>query len=295
MIPENFYKYKQMPLWDETTLPKAFLEKHNTKLWVYARICIVEWSIQYQSYNWDWEIDAQEILTPSNFGISHPQQWHSLTILWSVKFFVEFYKQKDEKALKLEEKLKEKYESKTPHYEITSLLAQEKLQIWSSVLDVGCGGWRNSFMLADNGMYVDALDINQNSLANIQVMARENNWPISPKQVDLENYTLQGEYDLVFSTVVLQFLQKNTALRIVKEMQESTKERGYNIIIVPIDSDDYSCPLRFPWLFKKWELKNMYSDWDIQEYNEMFGFFHKKDEVGNCYGSRFATIVAQKK
>lgn len=294
-IPDKFYKYKQMPFWDENTLAKGFLEKHNTKAGVYARICILEWEIQYQTYKEDDEIDEIYILTPSLYGICPPQKFHSLKILWSVRFFVEFYKEKDKKSQELEKKLEEKYDSKTPHYEISQLISEGKIPAWSKVLDIGCGWGRNSFMLADNGCVVDALDRNQESLTQIQLQSQQCNWSITPREVDLENITLSWEYDFVFSTVVLQFLQKQNALWLIWQMQSVTKIWWYNLVIVPIDAPDYECPLRFPGLLESSELKELYQGWYIQEYHEMFWFFHRKDEHGNFYGCRFATIIAQKK
>jgi tellurite methyltransferase len=77
-------------------------------------------------------------------------------------------------------------------------------------------------------------------------------------------------------------------------MKSSTSIWGYNVIIVPIDSDDHLCPIRFSTLLKEWNLKEYYFDWEIIEYNEMMWSFHRKDENWNKIISRFATIIAKK-
>jgi len=139
-----------------------------------------------------------------------------------------------------------------------------------TALDVGCGGGRNSFVLAENGFSVTSIDKNPQSLSQVELLAKKYDWDITPVHGDLETLSFSETYDFVFSTVVLQFLSKEGARRVVSQMQEATKLGGYNLIIVPISSEDWPCPLNFPGTFQSGELQKLYQEWDIQEYNEMF-------------------------
>lgn len=125
---------------------------------------------------------------------------------------------------------------------------------------------------------MDAIDRNETALENITNLARENKLDITTQEVDLNNYKITKKYDCVISTVVLQFLDTGRAREIIEQMQSATNIGGYNVLIVPIDADDQLCPIRFPSLLRNKQVKEMYADWNILEYNEMLGRFHRKDE-----------------
>ena len=294
MIPDNFYKYKEMPIWINDTIPDAILSMHETKPWVYGSINIISGELEYTTYKDDGTIDFTTILTPSNHGIVYPQQWHKIKPLWTVKMFIEFYKQKPDYITDKETIFKEKYD-KSPHQEVQELVKLMESNSWNKALDIGCGWGRNSIFLADNGFCVDAIDRNTEALKSIQKITLENKLSISPWEVDLNNYSITGKCNCIFSTVVLQFLEPQATKGIISSMQSATLIWGYNLIIIPIDSDDHLCPIRFPTLFKSWEIKELYKDWDIIQYNEMLWKFHRTDDLWNKIISRFATIIARKK
>ena len=89
------------------------------------------------------------ILSPSNPGIAKPQEWHKIKLLGDVKIFVEFYKEKPESIQDKEKYIDEKYE-KSPHMEISKLVEYMNELTPKTALDVGCGGGRNTILLAEN-------------------------------------------------------------------------------------------------------------------------------------------------
>jgi tellurite resistance-related uncharacterized protein len=93
MIPINYYKYKETPIWVNSTIPEILQHKHNTKAWVYAKIILISWDLEYTIFNHDESINIVKTLTPSNSWIMKPQEWHKIKPLWIVKLFVEFYKE----------------------------------------------------------------------------------------------------------------------------------------------------------------------------------------------------------
>ncbi|MCD5375398.1 DUF1971 domain-containing protein [Candidatus Gracilibacteria bacterium] len=294
MIPKTYYKYKEMPIWENDTIAPGLLKIHNTKIGVYGKINVMLGELEYTVYDGE---DGNEvsttILTPSNPGIAKPQEWHKIKPLGKMKMFVEFYKEKPESIQSKEKQIDEKYE-KSPHMEISRLVEYMSNAKSKTALDIGCGGGRNSILLAENGFTVDAIDRNENALENITNLARENKLDITTQEVDLNSYKITKKYDCVISTVVLQFLDTGRAREIIEQMQSATNIGGYNVLIVPIDADDQLCPIRFPSLLRNKQVKEMYADWNILEYNEMLGRFHRKDEFGNKIISRFATIICQK-
>lgn len=295
MIPINYYKYKETPIWINNSIPNVIQERHNTKIWIYAKIIIISWELEYTVYNQDNSIKSVEILNPSIIWIIKPQEWHSIKPVWEVKLFVEFYKENSKVFTKKETVFKLKY-NKSPHREVQELVNILKENNNNLIaLDIGCGLWRNSIFMADNWFQLTSIDRNIDWLKEISEVANNNNLNINTLEVNLNSYYIKEKYDCIFSTVVLQFLEKQSAINIIKSMQIATNAWWYNLIIVPIDANDHLCPIRFPWLFKQWEILNFYNTWEVIEYNEMLWTFHRKDKFWNRIISRFATIIAKKK
>lgn len=255
----------------------------------------MQWELEYTIYeSEDGSKISTTILSPSNPGIAKPQEWHKIKPLGDVKIFVEFYKEKPESIQAKERYIDEKYE-KSPHMEISKLVEYMSDSESKTALDVGCGGGRNSILLAENGFTVDAIDRNVGALENIQNLSAANNLDITTKSVNLNTYEITKQYDCIISTVVLQFLDTGRTEEIIQQMQDATLSWWYNALIIPIDADDHLCPIRFPSVLISSQLKDSYDGWEILEYNEMLGTFHRKDEQWNRIISRFATIICKKK
>ncbi|POW59967.1 tellurite methyltransferase [Candidatus Pantoea alvi] len=162
-------------------------------------------------------------------------------------------------------------------------------------LDLGCGNGRNSLFLSQNGFDVTAWDHNPASLARLeQIAAQEGITNIHIEQRDLNQTRFNGGYTFVLSTVVMMFLQPETIPQLIADMQASTVRDGHNLIVAAMSTDDYPCPLAFPFTFKSGELSHYYRNWHILKYNEHVGQLHKRDEQGNRISCRFATLLAQK-
>ena len=92
----------------------------------------------------------------------------------------------------------------------------------------------------------------------------------------------------------MMFLQRDSIPHIIEDMHAATNTGGYNLIVAAMDSPDYPCPLPFPFTFKPSELRDYYRGWEIVKYNEDVGELHKRDENGDRYKLRFATLLARK-
>lgn len=103
-------------------------------------------------------------------------------------------------------------------------------------------------------------------------------------------------YDLVISTVTLQFLNPERIPDLLVEIQNTTKMNGYHLLVFPVQSKLYSLPDSFIYLPKKDELYHAYQDsgWSILEYKESVGHLHKQDDLGRPIQGLFGFLLAQK-
>ena len=163
------------------------------------------------------------------------------------------------------------------------------------VLDLGCGRGRNSLYLNLLGFDVTAVDHNASSISLInEIIEKEQLQNIRTNVYDINQATIEGEFDFIVSTVVLMFLNRERIPAIIDNMQRNTKVGGYNLIVCAMDTERYPCKNPFSFTFSEGELKNYYQGWELIKYNENLGNLHKTDENGNRIEMQFATMLARK-
>ncbi len=285
---QNLICYKQMPVWTKESLPQMFQEKHNTKVGTWAKLTVLKGAIKYYELTEEGDIVSEEI-----FDVNHqrpfvePQVWHKVeAITDDLECQLAFY-------CKPEDYFAKKYNLTTTHSEV--LNAVNYIQS-GKVLDLGCGRGRNALYLNLLGFDVTALDHNQESIDFLNYMIeKEGAQNIKTELYDINQANVEGEFDLIVSTVVMMFLKRERIPAIIENMQKNTKAGGYNLIVCAMSTDDYPCPMPFSFTFKEGELKEYYQGWELVKYNEDLGHLHKTDEHGNRIQLRFATMLARKK
>lgn len=285
---QNLICYKQMPVWTKESLPQMFQEKHNTKVGTWAKLTVLKGAIKYYELTEEGDILSEEI-----FDVNHqrpfvePQVWHKVEAMTDdLECQLAFY-------CKPEDYFAKKYNLTTTHSEV--LNAVNYIQS-GKVLDLGCGRGRNALYLNLLGFDVTALDHNQESIDFLNYMIeKEGAQNIKTELYDINQANVEGEFDLIVSTVVMMFLKRERIPAIIENMQKNTKAGGYNLIVCAMSTDDYPCPMPFSFTFKEGELKEYYQGWELVKYNEDLGHLHKTDEHGNRIQLRFATMLARKK
>lgn len=111
---------------------------------------------------------------------------------------------------------------------------------------------------------------------------------------DINDRTLTENYDMIISTVVLMFLQRNKIAKIIEDMQNHTNAGGYNLIVCAVETDNIPYQiLPFASFLAPNELINYYKEWEIIKYNEDLGHLHKTDKFGDRIKLNFATLIAR--
>ena len=90
-LPEGLVSHMQTPIFTETSVPKGLLKNHTTAENVWGVIRILEGSLLYRMIEPEHE---EVVLTPENPGIVEPQMLHQVEMIGTVKFQVEFYRDK---------------------------------------------------------------------------------------------------------------------------------------------------------------------------------------------------------
>ena len=164
------------------------------------------------------------------------------------------------------------------------------------VLDLGCGRGRNALYLAKHGFDVHACDADENSIATLNdIIAAENMSNIETDVYDINRAVVQSTYDVIVSTVVMQFLQAERIPAVIANMQAQTAVGGWNLIVSALETDGVVLPSSFQFFFKSQQLPELYADWNIVKYNEDEGSLHRTDANGNPIRMKFATMWAQKR
>lgn len=280
--------YKTLPVWKHDSIPTAFQQPHNTKQGTWAKLNIVKGELDFAMLN-----EQGKILSEHHFSSTQqppfiePQAWHRIMAFSpDIECQLSFYCPADQLFT-------QKYQLTPTHSEI--LAAHSYLQ-GGKALDVGCGSGRNALFLAQHDFEVDAWDVNTQSLQRLeQIIQAEHITNIHTQLRDLNlNQQIEGQYDFIYCTVVMMFLQASSIPPLIAQMQQATKSGGYNLIVCAMDSEDYPVQSDFPFSFKAGELKTLYQGWKILKYNENIGELHRTDEQGQRIKQRFATLFAQK-
>lgn len=144
------------------------------------------------------------------------------------------------------------------------------------VLDIGCGEKCVSLKFLEKGATVTGID---KKIVNIV----HKNFNFIHK--DVRDFKFEKKYDLIIASLVLNFLNKNEATKIIEDIKKNTKDNGYNLIVCLSNEDTFFSKERFfPTLS---EMKSMYLDWKIIKSDQGFT---EMEEHGN-YGPHNHNVI----
>lgn len=182
--------------------------------------------------------------------------------------------------------LNARYGLNPPHSEVVSA---SRVITPGKALDMGCGPGRNALYLAQLGFDVTAVDANPNAIGTLQsIVEQEGIGNIEARVYDINQAGLATDYDFIACTVTLMFLDPTRVDPVIADMQRCTTPGGHNLIVAAMNTDEYPCPMNFPFTLSTGQLRAAYAGWELLEYNENLGTMHNGAQL------QFATLLARK-
>ena len=99
-----------------------------------------------------------------------------------------------------------------------------------NLLDIGCGDGQAAIFFARNGYLVSAFDITETAIENSKELANDFGVDVNFFRADLLTYNIEKDFDIIYSSGVLQFVPPQERSRIFKMIQDRTKVGGLNVM-----------------------------------------------------------------
>ena len=97
------------------------------------------------------------------------------------------------------------------------------------------------------------------------------------------------DYDIIIGTGIFHFIPEKDSLKLIKNIMKHTKKDGLNVFEAFLQGDPSQEEDSEGYYFKQDELKELYSNWDILEYEE-YEDYDKEEEQTN----KIAFLIAKK-
>lgn len=158
------------------------------------------------------------------------------------------------------------------------------------VLDYGCGLGQLSLAAARRGCEVLALDASATAIAHLRQVAQDEALAIDAREAELSDYRLSADYDSVVCIGLLMFLDCDSALLQLAQLQQRLRPGGVMVLNVLVAGTSYldmfdphrHCLLSVP------QLRDRFDGWTLEQF-ELRDFPAPGDTVKS-----FATLIARK-
>ena len=130
-----------------------------------------------------------------------------------------------------------------PNHDIVELVPL--LPPGGRVLDLGCGEGRNAFYLATRGFEVTAVDRSARGIEKLASLAASTGVPLTADVADLNDYRVDGRYELVMAHGVIDYLDNPVWRRLLTEVQDATEPGGVNAYTCMLFTEEHPAPPEF--------------------------------------------------
>jgi len=135
------------------------------------------------------------------------------------------------------------------------------------LLDIGCGEGRNAVFFARNGYRVTAFDSSPKGVEKTKQLAEQASVKINVFETDINQFRLTENFDILFSTGVLQYVPPDRRPELFQNYREFTAPAGLNVFSVFVSKPFIA---RAPdaeekaHLWTSGEILTYYHDWRIE-------------------------------
>ncbi len=175
-----------------------------------------------------------------------------------------------------------------PHKCVVYILRFKKS---GTVLDLGVGEGRNALFLAKKGFDVTGTDISAVGIRKFKKFAKKLRVKVKGVVGDISEFRFRKKYDVILSIATLHFLEKEQIKKLLEKIKKNTKDGGLNVLTAFTEENPSK---KFPYLFKKNELKDLYKEWKIINYKEFLTPLEKHEGKGKLHQHALAILIAQK-
>lgn len=164
-----------------------------------------------------------------------------------------------------------------------------------SILELGAGQGRNGLWLARKGFKVEAVDISSVGVERMNQIADAEKLDLHAIKADSRD-ELEGLRDAIVSTYMLHHLTREEALQVIEKMKNHTRPLGFNLVTAFTSEGDFfkKDPTTNRFYPNLGELKALYEDWEILEYEESNSRARAKKEDGSPMFNIAAKLLAKK-
>ena len=137
----------------------------------------------------------------------------------------------------------------------------------SKILDLGVGDSGNFIELAKEGYNISVLDISKRIIEEINKICKKEKIKVNAILQDIRYFKFRENYDVILCNGLLHFLTRKEGYSLLNNLKKYTNKDGINIITA-FKEGDKSQSEKDSFYVKKDELKNVYKNWSILNYED---------------------------
>lgn len=140
------------------------------------------------------------------------------------------------------------------------------------VLDIGCGEGKDAVYMAEQGCDVTAIDITESGIKKTKLLAEKREVGIKAFVADINDFSVEGKFDVVYSTGTLQYLFDDCIEPFFEKINSMVNDGGVVYFNVFVEKPFLELPPDWDKEEKMWktgELFRHFCDWKICKIDEV--------------------------
>ena len=134
------------------------------------------------------------------------------------------------------------------------------------VLDIGCGEGKDAVYMAQRGCSVTAFDITESGIRKTKRLAESRGVPIRAFTADINEFTVDDTFDIVYSTGTIQYLFDDRIEPFFEQVRNMVNVGGYVYFNVFVEKPYLELPPDWDREEKMWKTGDLFrhfADWEI--------------------------------